>query len=267
MTFTKTSFLDIKRKVAFIRELFETEDFKIKESSFLNKLLTSIESISDTVTEQEAIKSLDVNRLYEALIIVESFENKKSILKRISKGKLDFNDDKDDDGKNILFELEIAVALKNHGLDVKFGEPDLVVTIDDKLIGIACKKVYSIKNFQKLISKGVHQIKDNYFDYGIVAINIDNILPVGHLLNINSKIDASAEIHKINYSFYIKNHNYISKYLIDNRLQAVLINTSLKIDIKDETPRFNTLSETLICVSSKETNKSLNNELKKIFNN
>ncbi len=265
MTYTKTNSADSKLRVEYIRNLFEKEDLKIKELSYLNKLLTSVENMKEKTSEIKVIDSLDVNRLYDALIALESLDSKKPTLNRLIKGRLNFNTIKNDDGKNILFELEVAATFKNKELNIEFEEPDLILKLGDKDIGIACKKIHSPKSFQKLITKGVSQIKKNGFDYGIVAINIDNFYPEGQLLCIDSKINASDVIHKKNLQFYEDQKRHILKYLKDNRLQAVLINSSIKIDIKEGSPRFNNLSQNLICLGTEIENKNLNDKLKEIF--
>jgi len=264
VTYERIKLNESKKRAQYIRELFEKNKLSINNLSHLGKLLSSIENIkNDETTESQIIKILDLNRLYDALIIIESQKIDMSMLKRLKKGKLDFNDHKNDDGKNILFELEIASLLINKGIKVKFEEPDITFEIDGKRIGIACKKVNSIKSLGKAISKGSKQNKGANVDYAIVAINIDNYHPVGFLLCMETRIKAMNFIHQKNEDFFKEQSKHINKYLNNNSLQSVFIDSRIKIDIAQEIPRFNNLKATSAIQSN--IDKDINGRFKDLL--
>lgn len=266
MTYEKTKLAESKKRAEWIRDLFKKNELTINNSSHLGKLLFSIENIkTDKVTESQTIKILDLNRLYSALTVMEIQEVDKSILKRLRKGKLDFDDPINDDGKNILFELEIATLFIEREIKVQFDEPDLIIELKDKKIGIACKKVNSIKGLDKAIKKGMKQNKIADVDYAIVAINIDNYHPVGHILCKETKEKAMDFIHERNEFFYKEQARHINKYLNDNSLQSVFIDSRIKTDITEESPRFNNLNATSAIQSNYD--QIINNKIKVLLGN
>ncbi|MGB6329361.1 MAG: hypothetical protein WBF48_10570 [Halarcobacter sp.] len=266
MTYEKTKLDQSKKRAEWIRDLFKKNELTINNSSYLGKLLISIENIeTDKVTESQTINILDLNRLYSALIVMEWQEVDKSILKRLRKGKLDFNDPKNDDGKNILFELEIAALFIEKGIRVKFDEPDLIIEFEGKEIGIACKKVNSIKGLDKAIKKGMKQNKTSNVDYAVVAINIDNYHPVGHILCKETKERAMDFVHERNEAFYKKQARHINKYLKENSLQSLFIDSRIKTDITKESPRFNNLNATSAIQSNYD--QIINNKIKVLLGN
>jgi hypothetical protein len=51
-------------------------------------------------------------------------------------------------------------------------------------------------------------------------------------------------VHERNEAFYKEQARHINKYLNDNSLQSVFIDSRIKTDIKEESPRFNNLNAT-----------------------
>lgn len=148
--------------------------------------------------------------------------------------------------KNILFELEVTGSLRKIFKDTYLDEPDIVVPFKDGNVGIACKKIISENNFKKQLSIGVKQIKDNNFIFGIVAINIDNLLPEKTILNADTFNQALDILHNKNMEFINKYSGKFSKYLKDNKIISVLVVSSTIADIKNEKPRFNNISQSTI---------------------
>ena len=266
MDFESIKLEESKKRANYIKELFAQNKFKLNESSHLGKLLKTVENSElGKVKSLELFDILDINRVYEALVVFETIGIEKTILSRIRKGKLDFNDSSDDDGKNILFELEIAASFLKKGILVKFEEPDLIVELLGKKIGIACKKINSIKRIQQALSKGAKQNKEQNVDYAIVALNIDNYHPIGHLLEKKTRNEALDFIHKRNKNLYFEQKKEFDKYLNNGRLQSVFIDSRIKTDILDEVPRFNNLTMTT-GIQTKE-NRLINEKIKEILGN
>lgn len=264
MDFESIKLEESKKRATYIKELFAQNKLKLNESSHLGKLLKTVENSElGKVKPLELFSILDINRVYEALVIFETTGIEKNILNRIRKGKLDFNDSSDDDGKNILFELEIAASFLKKRIPVKFEEPDLIVELLGKKIGIACKKINSIKRIQQALSKGTKQNIKQKVDYAIVALNIDNYHPIGHLLEKKTRNDALDFIHERNMELYFEQKKEFDKYLNDGRLQSVFIDSRIKTDITEETPRFNNLTMTTAIQSGKD--KLINDKIQEIF--
>lgn len=65
-------------------------------------------------------------------------------------------------------------------------------------------------------------------------------------MNANTFNQASDLLHNKNMEFINRYSSKFLKYLVDNRIIAVLIVSSTITDIKDEKPRFNNISESTI---------------------
>ncbi len=247
MDVEKTNYQDTHRQVKYIQDTFASNDVKINQHSFLFKLLSNtLKNYNDSNTPYEVFNALYVSRIYSALLNLEDFPSKEKYLKDLLKDTLDFMEISQSHSKNILFELEVTGSLRKIFKDTYLDEPDIVVPFKDGNVGIACKKVISENNFEKQLSKGVKQIKNNDFIFGIVAINIDNLLPEKTILNADTISQASDILHEKNMEFINKYSKKFFKYLEENRIISVLVVSSTIADIKSEKPRFNNISQSTI---------------------
>lgn len=233
----RINFQVTRNQVKYIQDTFDKCEITIKEQSFLYKLLSNtLKNYSASNTPFEIFDALYVNRIYSALLNLEDFQGKNRYLKDLLRSTLDFMEVSQSHSKNILFELEVTGKLRKIFKDTYLDEPDIVVPFEDGNVGIACKKIISENNFEKQLSNGVKQIKDNDFIFGIVAINIDNLLPEKTILNAVTFNQALDILHNENMEFINKYSGKFLKYLTENRIISVLIVSSTIADIKDENP-------------------------------
>jgi len=243
----KINYKEIHNQVKYIQKIFDDNNITINQQSYLYKLLeNTLVNYSNSNTYFEMFDALYVNRIYSALLNLEDFENKNKYLKDLLNGTLDFMETTQSHSKNILFELEVAGSLRKIFKNTYLDEPDIVVPFEDGNVGIACKKIVSENNFENLLSKGVKQIKTNGFIFGIVAVNIDNLLPEKTILNADTISQASDILHEENMKFINKHSSKFFKYLKDNRIISVLVVSSTIVDIKNEKPRFNNITESTL---------------------
>ena len=227
MEVEKISYLEIHNQVTYIKKLFDDNNITINQQSYLSKLLEkTLKNYNDNNTPFQIFDALCVNRIYSALINLEGLKNKAKYLRDLLNGTLDFMKTTPSHAKNILFELEVTGSLRKIFKDTYLDEPDIVVPFKDGNVGIACKKIISENNFEKQLSKGVKQIKDNNFIFGIVAINIDNLLPEKTILNADTIDQALDSLHKKNMEFIDKNSKKFFKYLEENRIISILVVSS-----------------------------------------
>ncbi len=247
MKVEKINYKEIHNQVKYIQDTFDKNDIKIHQQSFLFKLLANtLKNYNNSNVAYEVFDALYVNRIYSALLSLEDFPNKDKFLKHLLKDTLDFMERTPSHSKNILFELEVAGSLRKIFKDTYLDEPDIVVPFDDGNVGIACKKIVSENNFENLLSKAVKQIKVNNFLFGIVAINIDNLLPEKTILNADTISQASDILHERNMVFINRYSKKFFKYLEENRIISVLVVSSIIADIKNEKPRFINMSQSTI---------------------
>jgi hypothetical protein len=116
--------------------------------------------------------------------------------------------------------------------------PDIVVNFDDTCIGIACKKIYSERHVQNVLSQAVGQIEKE-FEFGIVAINIDDLLPPQATLNLESSYAVEERLNQYNGEFLRRHDRHFRKYLTKGRLISAIISSCVISDVPNERPRFN----------------------------
>lgn len=247
MKVEKINYKEIHNQVKYIQKKFDDNNITINQQSYLFKLLeNTLANYNDSNTYFEMFDALYTNRIYSALLNLEGFKNKDKYLKDLLNGTLDFMEVTQSHSKNILFELEVAGSLRKIFKNTYLDEPDIVVPFKNGNVGIACKKVISENNFEKQLSKGVKQIKDNDFIFGIVAINIDNLLPEKTILNAETISQASDILHEENMKFINKYSSKFFKYLKENRIISVLVVSSTIVDIKNEKPRFSNITQSTL---------------------
>ena len=136
MDFKSIKLEESKKRANYIKDLFAQNKFRLNESSHLGKLLKTVENSElGKIKPLELFDILDINRVYEALVVFETVGIERTILSRIRKGKLDFNDSSDDDGKNILFELEIATIIPiTTAIPMSHKQPELLSELELEVV-------------------------------------------------------------------------------------------------------------------------------------
>ena len=186
--------------------------------------------------------ALHVERIYSAIQLLANENNKEKYLKDLLNGTLNFFDREISHAKSILWELEAFTKIKKVIPETYLSEPDIVVDIDRFSIAIPCKKTFSEKGVPKVLSNAVSQI-ENKHEFGIVAINIDDLIPGSVLLKARTFHEAGNKLHSQNMEFLARHERHFLKYLFASRIVAVIASTSMVTDILDESPKFNNFSQ------------------------
>lgn len=264
---SKVNHITIYEQIEYIEDLFNGSGIRVSSQHYLFKLLKEVKNnFAEYNLESTMIKALCVSRIFEAIKCLEYVENRKKYLNDLLNGSLEFLEHKTSHAKSIIFELEVFSHLKSIFNESYLDEPDVVVEINEAKIGIACKKITSEKSLQKALSKAVQQINDNSFEFGIVAINIDDLLPEYHLLNVDTFSNALEILYKHNQDFITRYEHHFRKYLSASRIVAVIVTTSILADINLETPRFNNAFQWTIWTIPEinEKHKQIMNDFRKL---
>lgn len=237
---SKQNHHQIHQQVDYIKKIFNEADVKINESSFLFLLLKDVkENFSEYNNPLTLFNALHVDRIATSLPCLENTTNKKKYLLDLLKGTLDFMEHKSSHAKSILWELDILTYIKPAFENAYLDEPDIVIPFLDGDIGISCKKITSEKNLQSVLSKAVSQVEKNAFEFGIVAINIDDLLPERKILQKKTHTEVMDFLHMVNMNFLNRNEHRFLKYFKKSRIIAVLVSTSIIADIENAKPQFN----------------------------
>lgn len=241
---------EINSHIEVIERIYSNSNVNIGSSHQLIGLLNDAKDIaaewangnSAKIDMRKFFNLLHIDRIYSGIQILSSENNKEKYLKDLLNGTLNFFHRKNSHAKSIFWELEASTKLKKVIPETHLNEPDIVVNIDNYNIAIPCKKIFSEKGVPKVLSNAVSQIENEY-EFGIVAINIDDLIPEGVLLEARTFQEAGDKLHARNMEFFERHERHFLKYLSDSRIVAVIASTSMITDILEESPKFNNFSE------------------------
>lgn len=114
-------------------------------------------------------------RLAQTLLPLPAVALSKHRLRSLYDGDLNFWSSTQSLAKDTEWECFVAALLLTGNLKASFVEPpDIQFSGAGRSIGVACKKIYSITNAKKQISKGLKQIGKSGIP-GILALSLDHI--------------------------------------------------------------------------------------------
>lgn len=240
----------ISSKVKGIEHIYSDTNIRIGSSHQLLGLLNDAKDLAaewskGDVTETDMKKlfsALHVERIYNGIQLLETEKNKEKYLKNLLDGTLNFFERDISHAKSIFWELEAFTKIKKAISETYLDEPDIVIDIDQFRIAVPCKKVFSEKGVPKVLSNAVSQI-ENEHEFGIIAINIDDLIPESVLLKARTFKEAGDKLHAQNMAFLERQERHFLKYLSTSRIVAVIASTSMVTDILDESPKFNNYSQ------------------------
>ncbi|MHB8882518.1 MAG: hypothetical protein ACYC69_13540 [Thermodesulfovibrionales bacterium] len=255
----------LRSKIGLIRNLYKESNVQLKSTSQLYGLLESAEKLvdawasgnSDTTDTALLFKSLHVERISSAVEVLSREDLRNKYLKDLLRGTLNFFERQPSHAKSILWELEVCAKIRETIPETQLTEPDVVVSLQGQKIAIPCKKIFSEKGVPKVLSNAVFQF-EKMFDFGIVAINIDDLIPADVLLKAKTFEELGDKLHRANMIFLANHERYFKKYLSKSRIIAVIASTSLIADIVDESPKFNNAQQWAIWTTSELLPKHAN---------
>jgi hypothetical protein len=241
------TYLQIKEKALAIARLYKDSNVPLAQTSELARLIHVAKALSDAwLTGQEGELSVDalfrvtlLNRIADAVLPLRTMPDRTRFLTALSSGNLDLLQRKKSHAKNVLWELELWSILKRRDFDAFLEEPpDIVVRFGDSKIGIACKKLYSDRHVQNVLSQAVAQIEPT-FDLGIVAMNLDELIPSDKILRTPTQEAMSQYIDAVNSHFLNSHERHFRKYLGEGRLISAFISTGALADVYRARTRLN----------------------------
>jgi hypothetical protein len=241
---------EISSKISEIENLFSSSNIKIHTTHQLSSLLNdardiAVEWAKENISETDINKLfsvLHVERIYSSIQYLDSVPNKEKYLKDLLNGTLNFLEKDSSHAKSIQWELEVFTKIKKVIPTTYLEEPDVLVNFDQLSIALPCKKIFSENGVPKVLSNAVSQIEREH-EFGIVAMNIDDLIPEGVLLNQRTFKEAGDILHSKNMSFLKRQERHFLKYLSNSRIIAVLVSTSMITAIEDESPKLNNFSQ------------------------
>lgn len=235
------------------RDFFAEKQIPIHRQSALGVLLREAEALASEWAAgtndggiDRLIAAAHANRIAEAIGAVQSDANIDECLRRIAGNSVNLSDRAPSQGKDALWEIELLARLRRNGIDARFLDPpDIMIELDGAPYSIACKKIYSERGAEAQVSKGVKQLAASGHP-GIIALNLDDLVPAGTLLEAATIRQAQDFMHAFNVAFINRQQPRIQRYIADGRCDGILVSTSTPSGINAARPKFNNHTQTTL---------------------
>lgn len=246
------TYLQIKEKAVALETLYADNGVVLPATSDLALLIADAKMLSDCwLTGQEIENRVLFNgahcsRIADAVLPIRSVENRDYFLKILTSGTLTLLNRQRSKAKDVLWEIELWSILVRHGFDAKLQEPpDIVLSFEGDLVGIACKKFYSENNVSKVLSEAVGQIESS-FKFGIIASNLDDLIPANQLLDAPTLESMGKTISDLNECFLRTHFRHFGKYLSSGRVISALVATSVLAGVRQGRPKLTNAKQTTV---------------------
>lgn len=251
-SFEKTNVFVIKQKGLDLLNICRSFDLDPSRSLSLSVLVEDVCYLSDALLTADdkrtsylqVFSALQLSRIVEAIAGIDDDRSMRRVLSELLDGTLDLLSRSRSKAKDTLWELELLRALQLNGIKAVFDEPDLLLAGLPDQIGVACKKLYSDSNFSKILSNAVGQIERS-LKPGIVAINMDDLLPENTILNAPNEEVAARMINEKIHDLMSKHERHLRRYMESNRAVAMLISCAALADLEQCEPQFCTFRQTV----------------------
>ena len=250
----RITFAHAKSNALEIEKLYTTNNLELSPESGLAKLIENAKKLSDGWLMNQwdglgrinAMYSLHLQRIAEAILPLAKIPNRRKYLEELMSGEVDFFKRQASRAKDILWELELWALLSEAGSHpVLQDPPDIVLPIEDRTLGIACKKVYSEKNVEKILSEAVSQVEGSY-DIGVVAVNLDELVPEECVLKVDTERQMAHMLQGECSDFVHRHERHFRKYLSTGRLVAALFSVHVVAEVAEWNGTFNNCRQSLV---------------------
>jgi hypothetical protein len=232
-------YLQIKEKAFAIEQLYADSNIPLPSTSNLARLVAEAKALPaawfnpqvDNISKTMLCYVSNLDRIADAVLPLRRVPDRTTYLTALTSGSLNCLERQQSKAKDILWELELWSILQRRSFNAVLAEPpDIVVTFEDAKIGIACKKFYSAKNVEKVLSQAVAQIEAS-FDFGIVAVNLDDLRPPNQILQFSTQEEMRQFVKDFNRQFLGSHKRHFRKYLASGRLLSALVSTRVLADV------------------------------------
>jgi hypothetical protein len=263
--YSRQTLLQMKEKAVAVEKLYSDNNLLIPSACELAHLIENAKQLSDAwllnsddATMPLMFRVMCLDRIADAILPLSTVPSRVKYLTILTSGSLNLQQRLGSYAKNILWELELWSTLLDRAFNAVLQEPpDIVVRFEDSEVGIACKKFYSESNVEKVLSEAVAQI-EGAFDFGIVAMNLDDLLPPDAILKGGTQLAINRHIDMLNQDFLTRHKRHFKKYLDAGRVLSVVVFTNVITDSYKEKPRYkNSLQATVWTVPGLPPEKTM----------
>lgn len=245
---SKSTYLQIKEKAIAIEALYVENGLRIPPTSRFAQLITNAKNlwknlILDNISNEMVFHGIHFDRIADAVLPLHNHINAAEYLMKLLSGNLGFFERDPSSAKDFFWEIELWSKLRRKIPQTFLQDPpDIIMSFENTEIGVACKKFYSEKHVQSVLSNAVHQVEGS-FEFSIVAFNIDDLLPQGVIGKFRNDRHLANVLQALNRDFIKRHERHFIHYLADDRLPAILVSTTVIADILNMTPRLHNASQ------------------------
>lgn len=227
------TYLDMKEKALALEQFYAETGVDIPKGSGVDVLIQSAKTLSDAwlmggardIGKEVLLDAAYLSRVADAASVLHDDPQCRNYLKRLASGNLDLLNRERSEAKDILWELELLHMMRLRGIEARLSEPpDIIAELEGATLGVACKKLYSEKNVEKVLSNGVAQIETE-FEYGIVALNLDDLLQRKKIYIRDDHERLARDIDDFNLDFMRRHERFFRKYLSQGRVLSAFVST------------------------------------------
>ena len=249
-----TNLLHLKYRAKEIEDLYADTGLTITPTCGLAQMIGNAKTLADQwLINQTADSSMvdvfyamHLDRLADAILPLRDVPDKKKYLNALMSGDLDFFNRQSSYAKNIFWELELWSILRRRCPSASLKDPpDIVLVLDGGTLGIACKKIYSEKNVEKVLSEAVDQVEADY-SVGVVAMSLDELVPQQTVLWVRNKLQMDRFLHKHTDEFIARHERHFRKYLSSGRVISVLVSVNVIAHVLEWNVQFNNARSSLV---------------------
>lgn len=224
------SFLEGKKQALEVADIYRHLGIQLNRNCDLAKHIAAAVDVSDhwlagkgrDIQAELLFRAIQMDRIATSVLAAKGSANISEHLRHLASGTLDILDRRPSKAKNTLWELELHSVLRTKGVDANLAEPDIVTRVNETVIGIACKKLYSDENVEKTLSVGVEQI-EQVSEFGLLAINIDDLWPPNQIRVVTSEQYLGRTLSQENVQFLGRHDRHFRKYLCAGRVMGALV--------------------------------------------
>ena len=222
---SKSTFFQVKEMALELEGLYSSNSVKIPKTSDLACIIGRTKQLSDDwfldnkrgLTLEALYNMFHLQRVASAVLPFRNDPKLPRYLRSFLNGHLNFLRHGYSYAKSMLWDLEVASMAKKVHVNADLSEPDVMTTLPSGRLAIACKKLFSEKHVQNVLSEAVAQIESSG-ETGIVAVNIDDLLPENQLFLAQSVEAVRSELGKFAEDFLRRHEHTFRRYLSCGRL-------------------------------------------------